>query len=468
MLELLVPANALNERLYIADVLLNDFLGLGIETRSYDGNQVCIKDEADRRLILDDSFFCGLNPPRLSKDKLPALPLASWRLEDSIFAPPLAGRKVPVLFGKLLSNGSYLAFGQREGHLGIDVFGSAFFMLTRYEEPLSETRDEYDRVPASASIASQAGFLDRPIVNEYVELLWHCLTRLWSGLRRPNRRWRLLLSHDVDQPFLLRKEGLSRVFRTMAGDAVKRGDPIQGLHRPAQWLRARLLGPEHDPAYTFDYIMDTAEKYGVRSAFYFIPSTSAGPPDYRYGIHDPDIQALLRRIDERGHEIGYHASIETYRDKDLIQQELQLLREGCATAGVKQTVQGSRQHYLRIDTSVTPRHLASAGLAYDTSLSFADRAGFRCGTCWEYPWFDLEKRARVGLTERPLIVMECSVIDEQYMGLGSGQRAYDFISTLARTCREFCGDFTLLWHNTRFVPPQERRLFEDLLQSIAL
>ena len=466
MLQLFLPSNALTERLYIADIVLKKFLGLEVEVRPYDGDEVFIKNGERRRLVLDDSFFSQLTTPLLRKDKLPFLPLSTCKLEESSFDSPLAGRDLPVLFGKALNNGCYLASCENDLHLGIDVLGSAFFMLTRYEEPLSSARDEYDRVPATASIAYQAGFLDRPIVNEYTELLWQCLQRLWSGLERAQRNFRVILSHDVDQPFLLRKDGISRVLRTIAGDAIKRKNPIQGLRRPAQWIKARVLGPKHDPAYTFDYIMDTAEKYGLRSAFYFIPSPGAGPPDYRYGICDPDIQKLLSTIHERGHEVGYHASIETYRDGELIEREMEWLRQGCEAAGVRQPIEGSRQHYLRIDTAVTLRHLAHARLKYDTSLSFADRAGFRCGTCWEYPFYDLQKRTPLEIVERPLIVMECSVMDHQYMGLECGEKALQCILKLARTCRQFSGDFTLLWHNTRLLPAGERSLFESLLAAV--
>jgi len=34
------------------------------------------------------------------------------------------------------------------------------------------------------------------------------------------------------------------------------------------------------------------------------------------------------------------------------------------------------------------RAWADAGMDYDSTLSYADRPGFRCGTCSEYPAFD--------------------------------------------------------------------------------
>jgi hypothetical protein len=73
-------------------------------------------------------------------------------------------------------------------------------MLTRYEEMVLHERDEHDRFPAAASLASRSGFFDYPIVNVYVEVLWACLRRLWPELRRGTRQPRTQISCDVDWP----------------------------------------------------------------------------------------------------------------------------------------------------------------------------------------------------------------------------------------------------------------------------
>jgi peptidoglycan/xylan/chitin deacetylase (PgdA/CDA1 family) len=466
MLRLLMPANARYERFYIAEVLLHEFLGLQIEICTHSASEVLVTEGREKRLILDDSFFHDLDEPLVRSDKVPALPLARWAVEQSGLDATLVGSDLPVLFGKPLSNGTYFESNSKQISFGIDVLGSAFFMLTRYEEIVSPERDEFDRFPAKASIAYKSGFLDRPIVNEYVEVLWQCLKSLWSGLKRRERSFRVFLSHDVDQPFLLRNSPLSQALRTVAGDALKRKRPDRALKFPMQLVSSHLFGPTYDPAYTFNYIMDVAEKHNLRSAFYFIPSFSAGPPDYRYGILDRDIQKLLADIDRRGHEIGYHASLETYKDRELIQEEVALLRKACRQAGSRQTICGNRQHYLRINVSSTLKYLAEAGLTYDTTLSYADQAGFRSGVCWEYEFYDLEARKRIAIVERPLVVMECSVTDDQYMGLGLGPAAKAAMLKLAGLCRKFSGDFTLLWHNTRLVSSEERSFFESLLAEI--
>lgn len=67
------------------------------------------------------------------------------------------------------------------------------------------------------------------------------------------------------------------------------------------------------------------------------------------------------------------------------------------------------------------------------------------------------------LRERPLIAMECSIIDERYMGLGTGEAALEMFLNLKKTCQQFDGNFTLLWHNSRLVDINELELYEAIV-----
>ena len=70
---------------------------------------------------------------------------------------------------------------------GIDIFASSFFMLTRWEEYVNKIRDMHNRFPAYASLACKNNFLDRPIVNEYVEMLWNMLKFLGCKQEKKKR-----------------------------------------------------------------------------------------------------------------------------------------------------------------------------------------------------------------------------------------------------------------------------------------
>ena len=51
------------------------------------------------------------------------------------------------------------------------------------------------------------------------------------------------------------------------------------------------------------------------------------------------------------------------------------------------------------------------------------------------------------------------------MALGAGDAALARMRTLSDRCRQFDGEFILLWHNSRLVDPREVELYEALLDG---
>jgi len=318
--------------------------------------------------------------------------------------------------------------------LPIDIFGSAFFMLTRYEEMVKPDRDEHDRFHTNASLAYQEGFSERTIVNEYVEILWACMQILWPGLTRKKRNYRLVLSHDVDEIFAVVGKPLKQVFRRIGGDIIVRRDPALAL----QSIQAAWSGrAEHDPCNTFDFLMDVSEKNGVTSTFNFMTNPGNTDYDQRYSIEHPWVRSCLRRIAERGHKIGFHPTYGSYLNVEQIKTEFLSLRRAAEEEGVKQNEWGGRQHYLRWQNSATWQHWEDAGLNYDSTVGFADSVGFRTGCCYEYPVFNLKDKKKLNLMEKPLIVMEGTMLK----GDGTFRVGYsDTIFSLNQICRSYDGE----------------------------
>jgi hypothetical protein len=85
-------------------------------------------------------------------------------------------------------------------------------------------------------------------------------------------------------------------------------------------------------------------------------------------------------------------------------------------------------------------------------VGFADCAGFRAGTSVPYrPWLWRENR-RADLLEIPLVVMDGTLVGQDYMGLQPGQ-SHAVVKKLVQRCAVVGGVFTLLWHNSSLVPP---------------
>ncbi len=464
MLKIHVPNTYILERNYIIKTILCKFWGIDIQLLTEERSNILIEDsnnQTGRRLRIADVLFQTSLNKWLTPASLPKQPLGIWKTKNTCLDVCLISSSVPVIFGcETESNHlSYLIETDNELYLGLDIFGSAFFMLTRYEEYVKQDRGQHDRFPATASLAYQEGFLDRPIINEYIEILWYCMQRLWPGLERKQRNFRTIVSHDVDVPFAQVFTGISKLMRNCGGDILKRKSPAMALKRINSWQAVKKGDYKQDLNYTFDRIMDISEENNLKSAFYFKTACTNAKFDDNYSIDHPYIRQLMKEIHNRGHEIGLHPSYETYQNSEQTKLEFEKLLKVCAEEKIQQGYWGGRQHYLRWKVPVTWQNWANAGLDYDSTLSYADYAGFRCGICYEFPVYDLEQRKRIPLIERSLVVMEGSVLGEHYMNL-NGSEALDYMHKLKQYCQQFNGDFTLLWHNSSF---DKLEMYEQVL-----
>jgi hypothetical protein len=337
-------------------------------------------------------------------------------------------------------------------------------MLTRYEEMVVGERDAYGRFPASASLAEREGFVRVAIVDAYVELLWGALRRLWPRLERRPRSFRLALTHDVDDPLASMGRTPRRLARQLAADGLVRRDPALVAQRVRSWAALRRGDFRLDPYNTFDFLMGVSERHGIAGAFYFLATKEASTRNGPYTLEHPWVRSLIATIQRRGHEIGYHAGFDTYRDAERTGEEFRRLRAAAGELGVSQSQWGGRQHYLRWENPSTWENWERAGLDYDSTVGFAERIGFRLGTSHEFPAFNLRRREPLRLRERPLLVMDRTVFD--YMGL-SDDEAEKAILEVAGECRRAQGTLTLLWHNSTLPMARQRRWYEGLTAALA-
>lgn len=465
MITIKIPSTYQPERRYILSVMFGEFLGVDIQIRLSDHKDTRIFiDGGDRELVVADGLFT--TPPNrwLQPASLPKQPLPVWNLITTGISATTVSPEVPVIYGNDPNHPDFFQNSHNKIYLGLDIFGSAFFLLTRYEEVVKSDRDKHDRFPATASLAYQENFLDRPIINEYLEILWACLKRLWPRLQRKIHQPKTLVSCDVDNPYSFYVKSWRKTARKTIGDLFKRKSVSEAIQTLQNTWFSQLGNFSHDPLNTFDWIMDINEKAGNRVAFYFLVDKTVPFMDGHYDINEPRIRALIRQIHQRGHEIGLHTSYNTYQYPEQTKKEFKRLKQICAEEGLEQARWGGRQHYLRWETPTTFQNWSDAGLDYDTTLSFADIAGFRCGICYEFGTFNIKTRQTLNLKERPLVVMECTIIDKIYMNLGlENDAACQLMEQYKQRCHLFNGYFTLLWHNTRLIDLREINLYKKLI-----
>jgi hypothetical protein len=443
------------ERRYILDVMLRERLGL--DWRLEPG------DRADWRLSLDgNADGCVVIP-----DVLFATAPEDWLTVASLPERPLAwcdggpSGRLPVVYGSGAPSTPVVVRPDCV-ELTVDVLGGSFFMLSRYEELVLRARDPQGRFAATSSLAHGEGFLELPIVDAYVEVLWSALRRLWPRLARRPRHFQVALTHDVDRPLASAGKRAPDLLLQLGADALLRRDAGVAFRRVRSWAGLRRSDHRLDPYNTFEFLMDVSERHSITGAFYFLATEEATALDGFYTLEQPWIEALMRRIHERGHEIGLHASFHSHLDPQRTEEEFLRLRRAADGQGVVQGGWGGRQHYLRWENPVTWSNWDAAGLDYDGTLGYADGIGFRAGTCHEFRAFHLLERRPLRLRERPLHVMDGTLFE--YMRL-SPDTAFERVMALARACRRYEGTLSLLWHNSALPSSRQKSWYEELVSA---
>jgi hypothetical protein len=180
--------------------------------------------------------------------------------------------------------------------------------------------------------------------------------------------------------------------------------------------------------------MAQAEKLNTRAEFYFIPSKK-NEPDSRYNIGGDVVRKIIRQIQNRGHVVGIHPSLNTFDNLQQLTEEKNRLENVTGSY-----IAGGRHHYLRISIPKTWQMWEDVGLKYDSSLGYHDVNGFRAGTCHHYPLFNCLTRQMLQLREYPLIVMEGA-----FKALLPEQMQEETQKLLMRV-KKYNGCFVWLWH----------------------
>ena len=372
-----------------------------------------------------------------------------------------------------------------------DLVASAFFLLSRYEEILyRDKRDVYGRFPGRESLSYRAGFIDRPVVDEYGKLIrkWLCCNGVSIPVTVPYIR-KINLTHDVDAPFSC------RTWRNVARN-VFTGHNLFGA------IRTKFGHLENDPYYTFPWILQqnktlqhienkcrnnsinrnrhssngetdisainmqhTTEERCCRSVLFFKADGKTKNDKPRYDLYGKDIRALFALCRAQGVTVGLHSSFQAGIDPSLIASEKKKLEEAYGTE-----ICHNRHHFLSSREPEDMEYLEKAGFTDDYTLGYADIAGFRLGTSFPVHYINPATRRLTSLTLHPLIIMDGTLSDPAYMNL-TAFKAEDYCKRLIRHIRQVNGDLTLLWHNTTVVEGKNgyhKTLYEKLINELKI
>lgn len=364
---------------------------------------------------------------------------------------------IPLLFGS-----EEITRKERQIVISADIIASTFFLISRYEECVNRTnRDRYGRMIGTKSLPYRAGFLMRPVVDEYGKLLRKWLRETGIHVEEPSAGYKhIYLTHDVDQIWQVRS--LYCAFKTFAKRFVLcKKDMFESLKL---WFAYE----KYDEIYTFPWLAEVDERtidyLGKEQCtiIYFMKGGGKSEFDTPYFKYIFRLKKLMRFLLASGATIGLHASFSAGKVPEKIIREKKNLEK---ISGEK--IVWNRNHYLFSKNPEDMNFLISAGITDDFTMGYADTVGFRLGTCKTVKWINPFSKEVTSLTLHPLTIME-HTFSEEYMDLNE-DTAESVIKEMLSITREFCGEVVVLWHNSTVTASKEtyqRRLYEKTLEAL--
>lgn len=336
-----------------------------------------------------------------------------------------------------------LFFGVDRNTKNPDWLGEIFEWLSCSHERRITQRDAIGRIPYAHSVFAQQHISPR---KPHASLLMAWLQNEivnpggTESLPKPASpapdAWHLVVcSHDVDFYFTSKSSALVRLLKNLViacqayhSWSFFTWNALQLFRVVAGKRVGEYLGP----------LCRASQEYDFRSTIFAVSNRRhRRDPNYDLAELAPDLKSCA----ENGFSIGLHGSYESVTEKSSLLQELAAMRKSLGTKPL-----GTRQHWLRLgghqsffDT------IESAGLVYDSTLGFAEVAGFRNGACFAFPPYDFKREQPYPFLEIPLVLMDGNVEAAARL---SGENA-DAIAEeiLAESRRWGWGGIAADWHN---------------------
>ena len=316
--------------------------------------------------------------------------------------------------------------------LSFDLLAMVFYLVSRYEEYLDFSEDEHGRFPAKESLAFKAGFLEEPLVDQWVMRLKSLLKNKYPSIEFSKRNYQFIASYDIDFAWSYKYKGMFRGIAAYARDLIQ----LKGANL---WKRFKVqIGRSSDPYFVFDYLDDLHQKQRINPHYFFLLG-DYGRFDKSNQFTTKAFQQLIRDTAQK-YVVGIHPSYASNGDQPCLEKEINRLQ-----SVTQQQVKKSRQHFLKLRFPQTYQSLLNQGIEADYSMGYAAQPGFRASIAQAFFWYDLSKEVTTNLKVHPFQLMDVSLKVYQKM---DAEEALNYVRPLIDKTRAVEGCFVSLWHNS--------------------
>lgn len=264
----------------------------------------------------------------------------------------------------------------QQSDIPYDVFSSSFYLLCRYEEYLPHVKNSLGDFPVEESIAYKNGFIEKPIINIWMNCFFDVLKSKFDTLEYPEKKSNLKLILGVDKAYKYRGYGISRSLIGFAEDILR-------FKFRDVFVRIKTLFiPKIDPYDVYDFLVDLKKSKTFDMLFTF----QLG--DYSIDTKNISHRKIIykRLIKSMGdyNEIGLLLSPEGISSSAVLNKEIKRF-ENIANHELKSILIKDRSinfpnYYVNLNNTTVEK---------DYSMGYYNTFGFRTGTFTSHLFYDL-------------------------------------------------------------------------------
>ena len=409
---------------YVLNFIFNEMYGFDFKTtkdkdyfKSFSGCKLNYSKE-----IIGDEFF----------------------IKSNDFINDLSIKKVSL---NISSRDGFEIFFQNNSDLNFDLFSAIFYLLSRYEEYLPAKKDKYGRFSAQESLAFKNNFLNKPLINIWLHHFKVKLKSKYPDIKFKKHNFSYISTIDIDQAYAYKHQHLYRniisFLKILLNCDIKKIKLMLNV----------ILKKEKNPFDTFEKQFKINNFFNVKP-FYFILLSDYGLYDKNNHYKNRKFQKLIQNLNSK-YTLGLHPSYQSNRNYRKINVELNRL-----SSIINQSVNISKQHYLKISFPSTYRELMKLGIEKDFSLGYASLPGFRASICHPFKFYDLENEKETGFVIYPFQIMDTTF--KHYNQSNFTHEAKKYIDLV----KKYNGIFISIFHNDSFYLNEWSNNYEEMLKCI--
>lgn len=338
-------------------------------------------------------------------------------------------------FIEVNQNEKYLKyfFKNTKGDCPFDIFAASFWLLSRYEEYLPFKANKYNVFDHRSSLAWQNDFLQKPLVNIWINEFKKLLIAHFPKLEFVKSEAKVTTTIDIDSAYKYKYKGFVRTLAGFYSD-LKSFNFKQLKERTETVF---LNKPDEFDCYKF--LVETNKKFESKAIYFFLLG-DYGVNDKNHPSSNLNFQTLIKHLSDYS-ITGIHPSFAS--NYNIQQLKVEIVRLASIT---HKEVVHSRQHFGMLSFPKTYSALIQSGIKHDYSLGYANMIGFRASMCMPFKWYNISEEQETSLVLHPFCMTDVAVEKETGADM---EKALSVFKEEMEIVRSFGGEFITVFHSDK-------------------